>query len=396
MRTYVLLVAATLLALSGCSDARDGAAVADGEAGATIAQVDAGGEDAPGAGQAPTPPLDQIELPEGFRIHYYASDVPGARSMALSPGGILYVGTRRDGNVYAVIDADGDHRAERVVLIDSGMNMPNGVAWRDGSLYVAEINRILRYDEIDERIDDPPDPVVVYDGYPTDRHHGWKFIAFGPDGKLYVPVGAPCNVCESAEIYASITRINPDGTGREIIAHGVRNTVGFDWHPETGELWFTDNGRDSMGDNIPPDELNRLREIGQHFGFPYCHGRDVLDPVFGEGRSCDEFTLPEVELGPHVAALGMRFYTGEMFPEEYRGDIFIAEHGSWDRTEKIGYRVTRIRMDGSEPLSYEPFAEGWLQGQSDWGRPVDVLVMPDGSMLVSDDKAGAIYRIVHE
>lgn len=398
MRALVMLTFALTLILAGCGVGPDNGAVADAEPGTTIAQNPAAQTAADGADavSSPTPPLDEIELPDGFRIHYYASDVPGARSMKLSPGGILYVGTRGQGNVYAVVDANGDYRAERVVVIDSGLDLPNGVAWRDGSLYVAENSRILRYDNIDERIDDPPEPVVVYDDYPTDDAHGWKFIAFGPDGRLYVPVGAPCNVCESPEIYASITRMDPDGSNMEIVAHGVRNTVGFDWHPDTGELWFTDNGRDWLGDNRPPDELNRLSEVGQHFGFPFCHGRDILDPEFGEGHTCAEFTLPEAELGPHVAALGMRFYTGEMFPERYRRDVFIAEHGSWNRSEKIGYRVMLVEIEGNEAVSYQPFATGWLQGETAWGRPVDVLVMPDGSMLVSDDKMGAIYRIVYE
>lgn len=395
MRTTLLTVAAMLLVVCGCTTA-----VENADPGAVIAQNPDGQANPDGSGASapePTPPLDQIQVPEGFRIHYYASDVPGARSMALSPGGILYVGTRREGNVYAVVDANGDFRAERVVVIDSGRDMPNGVAWRDGSLYVAENSRILRYDGIDESIDDPPEPVTIYDGYPTDNAHGWKFIAFGPDGKLYVPVGAPCNVCvPPSNIYASITRMDPDGSNMEIIANGIRNTVGFDWHPDTGELWFTDNGRDWLGDNQPPDELNRLTEVGQHFGFPYCHGRDILDPEYGEGHSCDEFTLPEALLGPHVAALGMRFYIGEMFPEEYRGDIFIAEHGSWNRTNKIGYRVMRVGIEGSQAQPPEVFASGWLQGESAWGRPVDVLVMPDGSLLVSDDSHGAVYRIVYE
>jgi glucose/arabinose dehydrogenase len=392
-----LIALSALLILTGCAVGPDGA-VADAEPGQTIAQNPNGQAQAAQVDPPPEPepPLDQIELPDGFRIHYYASDVPGARSMKLSPGGVLYVGTRKGDDVYAVVDDNGDHRAERVVVIDSGLDMPNGVAWRDGSLYVAENSRILRYDNIDERLDDPPEPVVVYDDYPTDEAHGWKFIAFGPDDRLYVPVGAPCNVCEpDGDIYASITRMDPDGSNLEIIASGIRNTVGFDWHPETGELWFTDNGRDWMGDNRPPDELNRLTEPGQHFGFPYCHGRDIIDPEFGEGRSCDEFTLPQAELGPHVAALGMRFYTGGMFPEQYQGDIFIAEHGSWNRTNKIGYRVMLVEVEDGEATSYEPFATGWLQGESAWGRPVDVLVMPDGSLLVSDDKKGAIYRIVY-
>jgi glucose/arabinose dehydrogenase len=399
MRVATLVGVALLFALIGCDTTQDRAAVADGGREVQIAQNEPpqdGGGEARQPDPAPPPPLDQIDLPDGFRITYYASDVPGARSMTLSPGGVLYVGTRNQGNVYAVVDTDGDVRANRVVTIASGLNMPNGVAWRDGSLYVAENSRILRFDDIDERIDDPPQPVVVYDGYPTDRAHGWKFIAFGPDGKLYVPVGAPCNVCESEEIYASITRMDPDGSNMEIIAHGIRNTVGFDWHPETGELWFTDNGRDRMGDDVPPDELNRLTQVGEHFGFPYCHGRDVLDPEFGRGRSCDEFTLPQAELGPHVAALGMRFYTGEMFPESYRGDIFIAEHGSWNRSSKLGYRVMLVEVENNQAVSYTPFAQGWLQGESNWGRPVDVQVMPDGSLLVSDDFRGSIYRIVYD
>jgi glucose/arabinose dehydrogenase len=385
------------LITAGCAVGGDAPEPGTTIAQAQPAQADTAADDAaPGDTPEATPPLDQVELPDGFRIHYYASDVPQARSMTLSPNGVLYVGTRKGDEVYAVLDENGDHRADRVVVIDSGLDMPNGVAWRDGSLYVAENSRILRYDNIDDHIDNPPEPVVIYDDYPADEAHGWKFIAFGPDDRLYVPVGAPCNVCESEEIYASITRMDPDGSNMEIIANGIRNTVGFDWHPETGVLWFTDNGRDWMGDNRPPDELNKLTEVGQHFGFPYCHGRDILDPEFGEGRSCDEFTLPQAELGPHVAALGMRFYEGEMFPEQYRGDVFIAEHGSWNRTNKIGYRVMLVEIENREAVSYEPFATGWLQGENAWGRPVDVQELPDGSLLVSDDAKGAIYRIVYE
>ncbi|MGH7549548.1 MAG: PQQ-dependent sugar dehydrogenase [Gemmatimonadota bacterium] len=342
-------------------------------------------------------PLDTIRLPDGFRISLYAR-VPNARSMTLSPNGVLYVGTREgNGEVYAVTDQDGDGTGDQVVTIAEGLNVPNGVAWREGSLYVAEISRILRYDGIDERLDAPPEPVVIADDYPTESHHGWKFIRFGPDGWLYVPVGAPCNICDPESPFASITRIRPDGSGREIYARGVRNSVGFDWHPETGVLWFTDNGRDRLGDNVPPDELNRAPEAGLHFGYPFCHGGDVPDPEFGDGRPCSEFTPPAQKLGPHVAGLGMRFYTRDMFPAEYRNQIFIAEHGSWNRSEKIGYRVMLVRLDESgTPVSYEPFAEGWLQGEEEWGRPVDVLVMPDGALLVSDDEAGAIYRITYE
>jgi glucose/arabinose dehydrogenase len=341
-------------------------------------------------------PLDSIKLPPGFHVAIFA-EVPNARSMTLSPKGTVFVGTRGGDKVYAVVDADRDGKADNVYTIASGLDSPNGVAFRDGALYVAEISRILRFDDIEKTLTHPPKPVVVNEAYPKDRSHGWKFIAFGPDGKLYVPVGAPCNICERSEpIYASITRINPDGTGREIFAGGVRNTVGFDWHPRTGELWFTDNGRDRMGDDMPADELNCAPRKGMHFGFPYIHQGDVPDPEYGQGKKVGEFTPPVRKLGPHVAALGMRFYTGTMFPEEYRGHIFIAEHGSWNRSTPIGYRVTLVKLSGSQAVSYEPFAEGWLQGGRAWGRPVDVLVMPDGALLVSDDMAGVIYRITYK
>jgi glucose/arabinose dehydrogenase len=337
-----------------------------------------------------------IELPEGFEISIFAGDVPNARSMARGEKGTIFVGTRRAGNIYAVVDQDRDGKAEKVITIAKGMNSPNGMAFRNGSLYVAEISRVLRYDDIESRLKNPPEPVVVSDDFPSDRHHGWKYIAFGPDGKLYVPVGAPCNICKRQEpIYASITRMNPDGSEHEVFAHGIRNTVGFDWHPETDVLWFTDNGRDWMGDNRPPDELNRAPEKGLHFGYPYCHGRDMPDPKFGDQRDCDEFVDPVQELGPHVAALGMKFYTHDMFPDEYKNQIFIAEHGSWNRSVPIGYRIMLVRLDGTEATSYEVFAEGWLQGEQDWGRPVDILQLPDGSLLVSDDKSGTIYRITY-
>lgn len=337
--------------------------------------------------------LERIQLPPGFSIDLYASAVPGARSMTLSDSGVLFVGSRGTGKVYAVVDSNGDHVADEVIVVDSGLNSPNGVAFRDGALYVAEISRILRYDDIETTMRSSPDPEVVNDTYPTVAHHGWKFIRFGPDGKLYVPVGAPCNVCdEEDDRFASITRMDPDGSGVEVFAHGVRNTVGFDWHPETGELWFTDNGRDMMGDDVPPDELNHAPRAGMHFGFPYCHGGEILDPDFGQGRSCDEFTPPVRKLGAHVASLGMRFYTGTLFPEKFRDQIFIAEHGSWNRSTPIGYRVSLVRLVDGVP-TYETFAEGWLQEGKAWGRPVDIEVMEDGTMLVSDDRAGVIYRI---
>jgi glucose/arabinose dehydrogenase len=349
----------------------------------------------------PTGPIDKdlerIELPAGFRIDYYAKDVENARSMALSESGILFVGTRSKDKVYALVDKDRDGQAEETVVVASGLKSPNGVAIKDGNLYVAEINRVIRFDNIEKTFRNQPKFEVVNDKFPADAHHGWKYIAFGPDNKLYVPVGAPCNICKSENpIYASITRMNPDGTGLEIFAEGVRNTVGFDWHPDTKHLWFTDNGRDMMGDDIPADELNKATEKGMHFGYPYCHAGDVIDPEFGKNRNCSEFVKPVQNLSPHGGSLGMKFYTGNMFPEEYRNQIFIAEHGSWNRSEKIGYRVGLVKQDKQGNTSHTGFAEGWLSGQEDWGRPVDVLIMPDGSMLVSDDKNNAIYRITYK
>ena len=338
-------------------------------------------------------PLDAITLPPGFAIDIYANNVPNARSMTLGPNNTVFVGTRQ-GNVYAVVNRDGGPQANEVRTIAQGLQSPNGVAFHDGALYVAEISRVLRYDNIAARLTNPPEPVVVNDTLPQDRHHGWKFMRFGPDGQLYVPVGAPCNVCEKSDPrYATILRMQPDGSGLEVFAQGVRNTVGFDWHPQTKELWFTDNGRDMMGDDIPPDELNHAPRPGLHFGFPSCHGKDIVDPEFGARRACAETVPPVAELGPHVAALGMRFYTGTMFPPEYQGQIFIAQHGSWNRSTPIGYRVMRVRLEGNRAVEYAVFAEGWLQDGRAWGRPVDVLVMPDGALLVSDDQAGALYRI---
>jgi glucose/arabinose dehydrogenase len=262
---------------------------------------------------------------------------------------------------------------------------------------VAAVSRVLRWRDVARELEHPPPPEVVSDAFPSDAHHGWKFIAFGPDGRLYVPVGAPCNACvPPAAIYATITRLDVNGGRPEVVARGVRNSVGFDFQPQTGTLWFTDNGRDWLGDGRPPDELNRLDRPAEHFGFPYCHGDGLADPEYNGGRACDQFTAPARLLDPHVAAIGMRFYTGTMFPEKYRGGVFIAEHGSWNRTTPIGYRVTFVKVEGNRATSYEPFAEGWLRGSVAAGRPADVLVMPDGALLVSDDKAGRIYRISYD
>ena len=339
--------------------------------------------------------LDRIELPDGFHLSVYADDTPNAREMALGDHGTVFVGSRRAGKVYAVVDSDGDQVADRTWVIDEDLNMPSGLAFRDGALYVGAVSRILRYDDIESRLANPPEPVVVRDDLPTERHHGWKFLRFGPDGWLYVPVGGPCNVClQTDERYASILRMRPDGSDLEVYASGIRNTVGFDWDPRTGELWFTDNGRDMLGDDVPDDELNHAPRAGLHFGFPFCHAGTVPDPDFTD-RSCEEFQGPALRLGAHVAAIGMQFYTGTMFPPEYRDNIFIAQHGSWNRSSKVGYRVMRVVIENNEVQAYEPFATGWLQGDEVSGRPAAVLVMPDGALLVSDDLRGVIYRIAY-
>jgi glucose/arabinose dehydrogenase len=344
-------------------------------------------------------PLDKIKLPSGFHIEVYSDAVSQAREMAFSPSGVLYAGSW-SGNVYAVLPPakPGEHPAVKIVA--RGLQQPVGVAYFSNSLYISAVSKIYRLDNIDAQLDNPPKPVIVNDSYPTDTWHGWKFIRFGPDGRLYVPVGFPCNVClPSDRRFGTITRINRDGSGFEIVASGVRNTVGFDWHPVTGELWFTENGRDYLGDDLPPDELNRVEKTGMNYGFPYVHGKSLDDPEFGKKKPDGfQYAPAEMELGPHVAALGMRFYTGSQFPPEYKNQIFIAEHGSWNRSIPIGYRITLVSLDrtGKHAVSYRVFAEGWLEGSSAWGRPADVEIGPNGSLYVSDDRAGAIYRIWYE
>jgi glucose/arabinose dehydrogenase len=345
-------------------------------------------------------PLEKIQLPPGFEISLWAR-VNNARAMTQGSGRTVFVGSRQAGTVTA-IEYDAQYQVLRTHVIARNLTMPAGVAFRKGALYVSAHDRIVRLDDIENRLANPPAPVLVRGDFPTDRQHGWKFIAFGPDGKLYVPVGAPCNICEpDAQRYANIMRMNPDGSALETFAQGIRNTVGFDWHPQTKELWFTDNGRDWLGDDRPPCELNHAPKAGMHFGYPYCHGRAISDPEFGGKHACSEFTPPAQELGAHVAAIGMRFYRkpeapgASAFPPEYRGHVFIAEHGSWNRSEKSGYRVTLVRLEGKRAVSYTPFATGWLEGQSIWGRPADVEELPDGSLLISDDYAGAIYRVTY-
>ena len=335
--------------------------------------------------------LDDIQLPPGFHIEEYA-DVPNARSLALGDRGTLFVSTRKSREVYAVVEnADG---STRTIELLSRMNWPNGIAVHDGDLYVAEIDRVYRYRDIEDHLDSPPEGELLDIDLPSEKSHGWRYIGFGPDNKLYIAIGAPCNICDERG-FAQIIRVNPDGSGREIFASGVRNSVGFTWHPITGELWFTDNGRDMLGDDLPPDELNRAARQGLHFGYPYCHGGFLPDPKYGEGRDCADYTPPVQRLGAHVASLGVKFYTGDMFPAAYRNQVFIAEHGSWNRSKKVGYRVTMVRLEGNNAVSYEPFAYGWLQNEQVSGRPVDLIVKEDGSLLVSDDFAGKIYRITY-
>jgi glucose/arabinose dehydrogenase len=342
--------------------------------------------------------LETLDLPPNFTIELYTAKVPKARSIAVGPPGVVFVGSAEDSRIHAVIDEDLDRRVDQVVTIDDDLDTPNGVAYHDGDLYVAETGRVLVYPDIMANMETMTlelEPTVIVDTLPTEEHHGRRYIAFGPDGFLYIGIGVPCDACEPEQpIFGTIARMRPDGSDFELYATGVRNSVGFDWHPETGELWFSDNGRDGLGDNLPPDELNRAPEPGLNFGFPYCHGGFVLDPEFGEGRSCGEFADPVARLGPHVGALGIRFYDGDMFPELYRNNVIVAEHGSWDRSVKIGYRVMTVLLAGNEAISIEPLVDGFIESNGDaWGRPVDVAVLDDGSLLVSDDLNGALYRV---
>jgi len=352
-------------------------------------------------------PIEWV-VPSGFHVEVFADSVENAREMALGPKGTLFVGSMRAGKVHAVIDRDGDHRADRVVTIASGLTMPNGVAMHNGALYVATASQILRFDDIEDHLGAPPKPIVVRDSLPNSTAgHLWKFITFGPDSLLYISVGAPCNVCLSPPLVSSIVRMKPDGSNLEVFAEGVRNTVGFDFHPTTHELWFTDNGRDMLGDDLPNDELNVAWKPGLHFGFPYCHQGDVTDPQFGAQRACSTFEPPVQKLGAHVAALGLTFYTGAMFPASYENAVIIAQHGSWNRSKPSGYRVMVAHTAGRRVTSYEPFLDGFLPGPRDslpggWeagriarGRPVDVLQLPDGSVLISDDTGNRILRVTY-
>ena len=339
-------------------------------------------------------PINKLKLPKGFAVEIWATGMPGGRAMARGDKGKIYLGTRGIGRVYEVTD-DGTRRSVRVVV--DKLVQPAGVAMHGGSLYVMAINKVLRFDGIEGNPGVAPVDLTDKFDLPPEQHHNWKYIAFGPDGKLYVPFGAPCNICEPPKEYAQIRRYNADGSGKEVIATGVRNTQGFTWHPKTGELWFTDHGRDWMGDKGPEDELNRMTKAGLNFGYPYCHAKGVLDADFKRADGCKGVTLPVATMGPHAAAMGVIFYTGSMFPKEYQNTMFVARKGSWNRTVKFGFDVVNVRpsKDGKK-ASVKPFMTGFLEDAKAgkfWGRPAYLLQMPDGALLVSDEQMGAIYRI---
>jgi glucose/arabinose dehydrogenase len=342
--------------------------------------------------------LKSLRVPAGFSISVFANKVKGARSMALGENSWVFVGTGQEGKVYALADRNGDGVADERLTVAQKLFMPNGVAYRNGSLYVAEINRIRRFDQMADPAKSDLTSHTVYDRLPSDQHHGWKYLRFGPDGKLYTAVGAPCNICNpNKPIYASLVRLNPDGSQFEIIGRGIRNTVGFDWQPETNALFFTDNGRDWLGEDSPPDELNQWHQIDDNFGYPFCHGGTIPDPEFGQDKSCSDYKAPVWRFKAHSAPLGMRFYRGRHFPEKYRKQVFVAEHGSWNRKIPDGYRVALIAFTDAKPSAEEVFIDGWLTPEGKvLGRPVDILELPDGSLLISDDLGGVIYRVVYK
>jgi glucose/arabinose dehydrogenase len=346
----------------------------------------------------PTPadqlPIKKMKVPPGFKVEVWASGILDARGLRQGDKGTVFVSSLFvAGKIYAVTDKGGKRE---VKTIAEKLFLPNGIEFYKGSLYVATPKDITRYDNIEDHLDSPPAPVMVYDKLPGDVPHGWKFIKVGPDGKLYVPVGAPCNICDPDDRHGQIFRMNLDGTGVESVAKGMRNTVGFDWDPRTKQLWFGDNGRDWLSEDLPNCELNHVTKIGQHFGNPYCLQGNIADPAFGWGKSCDAYTKPALLLGPHAAPLGMRFYTGKMFPAKYHNAIFLARHGPWNRSKKWAADVVAVFVDAKGNARMEPFLTGLVENNQYLGRPADVMVMKDGSLLVSDDHNGAIYRVSYK
>jgi glucose/arabinose dehydrogenase len=361
----------------------------DNEAAAKLAPV----APPPLAAQPDKLPVGKLKLPQGFNIEVYAAGMTNAREMALGDKGTVFVGSRLVDKVYAIVNKDGKRT---VKVLASGLYRPNGVAFHNGTLYIAELSKISKIDNVEDVLDNPPKPTVIYDNLPKDEAHGWKFIAIGPDNKLYVPVGQPGNNVLHDDAHGQIRRINLDGSNAEVVALGVRNTVGFDWNPETKQLYFTDNGRDWLSEDVPEDELNRVTKMGENFGAPYCYQGNIPDTEFGWGRSCSEFTPPVGLMGPHSASLGMRFYTGSMFPKAYKSAIVVARHGSWNKTKKFGGDVVVVKLDKDGKVkSIEPLITGFLENNSYIGRPNDVLQLKDGSILVSDDWNGAVYRITY-
>jgi len=343
-------------------------------------------------------PIKNLKVPAGFKVEVWVDGIPDARSLTLGDKGTVFVGNRLQNNVYAVTEKDGKREA-KVILKD--LNAPNGVLFHKGTLFVAERERILRYDGIEDNLASPPAPKVVIDGLPQQPGHFWKVLAMGPDGKLYFNIGSPQNITMPSYIQAAIMRVDPNTGVLETYSTGIRNSVGMDFDPRTKKLWFTSNARDWLGEDSPADILSVVSFKGEQHGFPYCHQGDMLDPIYGKGRTCAEFTPPVHKLGPHIAPLGMRFYTGNMFPASYKNTMLIAQHGSWNKTVKHGYNVIHVTLDAKGKVAKsEPFLEGFLtDDKADppmWGRPVDVMQMKDGSVLVSDDYNGIIYRVSYK
>lgn len=336
--------------------------------------------------------LNKLTVSDGFEVSLFANDVENARQIAVSKKGIVYVGSRKAGNVYALIDHNSDGVADKKMVVASDLNMPSGIAVKDGDLYVAEVERVIRFKDIDKHLKAPTFE-VVYDALPSERHHGWKFIRFAPTGELIIPVGVPCNICAEDERFGRIFALDINTKQLTTLAKGVRNSVGFDYHPSTQALWFSDNGRDMMGDDIPPDEINRLSQEGEHFGFPYVHAGAILDPEFGKGKKVTDYSSPALALGAHVAPLGIHFYRGKQFPSSYNQQLFVAEHGSWNRSKKAGYKVAVATIEQGRVVKYTPFITGFMQNEETFGRPVAFAELADGSLLISDDYANVIYRV---